>query len=174
MILKNIAIGRFYKGVWKDTADPFAAASNMGALPTIKPFLYTDGDDGWLLTKDFYIRIGTDVYYVRRGFDFDGASIPKLFWSLTGHPMSVKPLVPALIHDILYASHTEPRAKSDTLFFKLLSNFGNTKIKSFLYWLAVTICGWFIYRRAAKMANHYKWYIRKYTIHQVNGEWMRV
>lgn len=39
---------------------------------------------------------------IRKGFIFDGASIPRIFWSTTGSPFLPQYIGPGLIHDYLY------------------------------------------------------------------------
>lgn len=52
---------------------------------------------------------------VPAGFIFDGASIPRFFWRIIGHPFET--WVPAAcIHDWLYYSGEHPRKLSDEIF----------------------------------------------------------
>ena len=60
----------------------------------------------WQVVKEWetVIKIGKDVMkiIVKPGFRYDGASIPRIAWSLIGvHPGGIA-LAPALSHDILY------------------------------------------------------------------------
>jgi hypothetical protein len=61
------------------------------------------------------VRVEIDV---PAGFVCDGASIPRMFWSIVGHPMSGGPLRAAIIHDALCAQARTPRARrfADTIF----------------------------------------------------------
>ena len=44
-------------------------------------------------------------FKIPKGYCFDGASIPRLFWRIIGAKTDNKFLVPALIHDILCEHH---------------------------------------------------------------------
>ena len=41
-------------------------------------------------------------FFIERGFEYDGASIPRLFWSLLGLTPGGKMTIPALVHDLQY------------------------------------------------------------------------
>ena len=53
---------------------------------------------------------------VRKGFVFDGASIPRALWRLCGHPFEVPRIAAALAHDWLYAAHVTDRKTADKIF----------------------------------------------------------
>ena len=53
---------------------------------------------------------------IRKGFEWDGASIPAAFWRLVGGPWNKHWLKAALLHDALYCSRKEARAIADDLF----------------------------------------------------------
>lgn len=78
-------------------------------FPKLQPFYYADGTGGWLLLEDFesdYCLNG--VYYkivVKKDFDYDGASIPRICRTLVGDKMAHDIIVGALFHDILYCVH---------------------------------------------------------------------
>jgi hypothetical protein len=90
------------------------------AMPKMRPTRYPDMDDCWILEEDFYLRIGELIYCIQKGFDFDGASIPKAVWSIIGHPMEMWILLAALPHDAWYASNQIPRLDADWLFLEII------------------------------------------------------
>jgi hypothetical protein len=53
---------------------------------------------------------------VKKGFIFDGASIPRALWRLCGHPMEVPRVAAALAHDWIYASHAVDRKTADAIY----------------------------------------------------------
>jgi len=53
---------------------------------------------------------------VRKGFVFDGASIPRFLWRVCGHPLEVPRVAAALAHDWLYAAHVTDRATADAIY----------------------------------------------------------
>jgi hypothetical protein len=90
------------------------------AMPKMRPGRYPDMDDCWMLEEDFYLRIKDKIYFIQKGFDFDGASIPKWAWALIGHPMEMWILLAALPHDGWYASNLIPRDDADWLFLEII------------------------------------------------------
>ena len=56
---------------------------------------------------------------VRKGFVFDGASIPRFLWRLCGHPLEAPRIAAALAHDWLYASHACDRETADAIYLKI-------------------------------------------------------
>lgn len=45
------------------------------------------------------------VFTIKAGFDFDGASINRLFWRIIGSKEDIRFKIAALIHDILCINH---------------------------------------------------------------------
>lgn len=90
------------------------------AMPKMRPSRYPDMDDCWYLEEDFYLRIGDYIYLIKKGFDFDGASIPKWAWSIIGHPLMMWILLAALFHDGMYAANLIPRDDADWLFIEII------------------------------------------------------
>lgn len=55
----------------------------------------------WILLEDYYFKINDRItLLIKKGFIFDGASIPRIFWSLL-NPMGLY-FIPALFHDFAY------------------------------------------------------------------------
>ena len=52
-------------------------------------------------------------------YDFDGASIPRIFWPVVGSPFDPQNLEGATPHDPLYLSHALPRWIADEIAFQL-------------------------------------------------------
>lgn len=137
--------------VWEDSPLP-----KFDILPVQKPFLYKDGTDGWLYKQDFFIRIGNDVVTIKKTFDYDGASIPKPFWTIIGHPMGVRKMIPAGVHDIGYASHFMKQSALDDLFLELLEAFENSLVVRNACWSAVRSAGWYVYPKKTEELLKYK------------------
>ena len=81
-------------------------------------------------------EIEDKIYTIKKGFKYDGASIPKIFWSIVGgafHPDFQKA---ALLHDYMYRE-TLGKSKADQYFYEILRYCGVSKIKSKLMYLAV-------------------------------------
>lgn len=62
------------------------------------------GPDTVELLRDLGYYGSAGTWVVKKGFVSDGASIPKLFWSLLGHPLSGDYLESAILHDALARS----------------------------------------------------------------------
>ena len=70
----------------------------------------------FILSKDKTVEsLGYSVT-VKKGFDFDGASIPKWLWSIYGSPLNGNYVVASLIHDGLYASQKVFKNIADKIF----------------------------------------------------------
>ena len=73
----------------------------------------TDGLS-WYLTKQFRVIVGTAYKLVcPEGMWTDGASIPRFFWRLVGHPMTSSFVKAAVIHDAGYMNKLEWSYKED-------------------------------------------------------------
>ena len=78
---------------------------------------------------------------VRRGFVFDGASIPRLLWRLCGHPLEVPRIAAALAHDWLYASHVCDRQTADMIFRELCRRVGIGCLRRGVEYRVLRLCG---------------------------------
>jgi len=54
----------------------------------------------WMIAADWHFTINGEEFVIPRGFQFDGASIPRIFWFLL-NPIGLL-LIPGLIHDYAY------------------------------------------------------------------------
>lgn len=82
-------------------------------------------------------------YYIEvyQGFDFDGASIPRAFWSIIGSPMFGKHVRAACLHDALYASRLLPREECDDLFLEAMEIDGVGWFTRYAMYNAVRLAG---------------------------------
>ena len=103
---------------------------------------------------DFEYHIGSEgsdmVVYVKKDTITDGASIPKLFWSLIGGPLGIYAAA-AVVHDELYKKgyyyigpiRTEvTRGRSDWVFVDAMRVLKVSWWKRRSMWLAVRVGGW--------------------------------
>lgn len=74
-------------------------------------------------------------------FKTDGASIPKILWSLVGSPLEDDLLMPAIIHDGLYTLMLLSREKCDKLLLEMLKYNGVSDIRADLIYSAVRAFG---------------------------------
>ena len=47
----------------------------------------------------------TYIFIIEAGYDYDGASIPRLLWRIVGSKESIEFKIAALIHDVLCENH---------------------------------------------------------------------
>ena len=78
---------------------------------------------------------------VRKGFIFDGASIPRALWRLCGHPMEVPRVAAALAHDWLYASHAVDRATADAIYREICRMVGISWLRYSVEYGTLRVCG---------------------------------
>ena len=78
---------------------------------------------------------------VRKGFIFDGASIPSALWRLCGHPMEAPRVAAALAHDWLYAAHVCDRATADAIYRAICKAVGMGFIRRDTEYYALRLCG---------------------------------
>jgi hypothetical protein len=95
----------------------------------------------WKLQDDFSYEDDSIQVTVKSDFITDGASIPKLFWSVAGNPLENDLLKPAIIHDGLYTLMQLPRGKCDKLLKEMLLFNGTSKVKANLVYYVVRILG---------------------------------
>ena len=106
--------------------------------------------------RDLTVRLG-DIknervyeFGIPKGYCYDGASIPRLFWRVIGSPTDNSFLIAALVHDVLCENHQyvmNDRIFSTKVFNALLKASQVGKIKRFLMKNSVDIfqklcCHW--------------------------------
>ena len=96
---------------------------------------------------------------VKKGFDFDGASIPKWLWSIYGSPLNGNYVVASLIHDGLYASQKVSKKVSDKIFLDIMKQSNVGYIKRTSMYLAVKMFGGKDWKEANEYKNEYANYV---------------
>lgn len=89
------------------------------------------GVDGvWLLERHFtVVEDNTVQWTVPHGMETDGASIPRAFWRVVGHPFDSEIIYAALLHDAAYQGRLMrdglpaalTRAEADALFLAVMT-----------------------------------------------------
>jgi len=111
--------------------------------PTLRPV----NNDKWIVEDDFACMIKGYFVTVRKGFETDGASIPRSCWWFIGHPFNM-PLLPcALINDALYAGELVSRTDAEWLFLCLMQRAKIGWAKRNAIWSAVKLGGWLVWSR---------------------------
>jgi len=85
-------------------------------------------------------------------FLYDGASIPRVFWAITGGSFYSLYDTPACVHDYLYRDNSGPnkdvtRKEADVIFKRLLQRNGVSRFKSKLFYLSVRVFGAFSWKK---------------------------
>lgn len=116
-----------------------------------------DGKHKVLLT-DFYFQIDGYGLVIKKGFTWDGASIPWVMRWKYGTPFDGVHLVGGLIHDAIYANAVYiptqitptciprhladfTRFQADNIYFALIRKYGAVMLRAFKEWAAVRFCG---------------------------------
>ena len=84
---------------------------------------------------DDYFSEKIYTFTIPKGYKWDGASIPRMFWRLIGAKTSPEFLIPSMIHDVLCENHKyvdNDRYFADRVFEKLLNVSG---VPAFNRWL---------------------------------------
>ena len=101
------------------------------------------------LMEDYWLPTGIPGHglLVKKGFMFDGASIPRVFWLTTGYPMSPGFQAAGLIHDAAYAAELMTQKQADDLFYWCLRRDGVNWYTANKMWLGVRIGGGAVWAR---------------------------
>ena len=104
-------------------------------------------EDVFILLEDVTVEALGYKITVKKGFDFDGASIPQALWSVYGNPLSGKFRIAALVHDALYASAELPREVADKIFLDLMKQHEVGYLKRQTMYYAVRSAGWYVWKK---------------------------
>ena len=117
-------------------------------------------EDVFILLEDVTVEALGYRIRVKKGFDFDGASIPQALWSVYGNPLSGKFRIAALVHDALYASQKLPREVADAIFLDLMKQHEVGYMKRQTMYYAVRSAGWTVWKKHDKEeVNAYRKYV---------------
>lgn len=87
-------------------------------------------------------------FTIPKGWEFDGASIPRVFWSVIGKPTSSKFRLASMVHDWMYANKMGQK-NADELFRKILKKEGVWNFKANIMWAAVRTFGRVFYNKSS-------------------------
>ena len=88
------------------------------------------------LQKNIMFIFNGYIIFIPAGFVFDGASIPKLAWSIVG-AADGRYFLAALIHDWLYTTKQLSKEQADDLFKRIMMHLGISWFKRVTMWRAV-------------------------------------
>ncbi len=108
------------------------------------------GGRKWIVLKDIEYTFKSFwkpfTVYIKKGFEFDWASIPRLF-HIIWTPMWTDTLPGALFHDFLYRTQQLTREQADQCFNELMIDTNVRFIKRNLFYLWVRIWGWLAWKQ---------------------------
>lgn len=106
--------------------------------PSLKP---RPKEEKYELTRDYSQTLHGVNVTVPKGFIYDGATIPPVFWLTTFTPFNPMVMGPALIHDWLYYNHQVARRTADKILRDLLALNGVPDAKCTGMFQAVRLAG---------------------------------
>lgn len=133
--------------------------TTVAGCPSIQPFKYEDGDTGYWNLTDYGYVMEDGILTLKKGFDYDGASIPKLAWSIIGHPVEPDILPGALPHDGGYCTHVFPKARMDQLFLDVMEAFGRGSANRKICYGAVRAFGPRVWPKTPEEIAKYKEFV---------------
>ena len=100
----------------------------------------------WILTQNYHYAAvlpngGVFEIWIREGFTFDGASIPRSLWRVCGAPMEIPRIAAALIHDWLYRAQVCERDLADEIFNYVCKRVGMAAWRTGPEWAALRAFG---------------------------------
>jgi hypothetical protein len=109
----------------------------------------------WILENSITYYVGeewsTDRIIIPAWYEFDGASIPKFFWSLVGHPMDTQVLRAALVHDYIYTNERRRgRKQADDIFLEAMLVLWVNIYKASTYYIGVRLWWWYVRNKRKK------------------------
>ena len=108
------------------------------------------GPRNWVLVRPLTYQGAKERFVVPQSFVTDGASVPAIFWALTGHPMGPHARA-AVLHDYFYRTRTSvSRKDADGLFRRTMRELGVSWFRRWSMWAAVRAFGWIPWNRARR------------------------
>ena len=87
-------------------------------------------------------------------YDWDGASLPRIFWRILGTPFDPRTMRASCVHDYLYWTQPCTRAEADAVLRAIMILDGCSHLRANLYWLGVRIGGWIPWKKYKKENRH--------------------
>jgi endonuclease G len=92
-------------------------------------------------TDLIFVRRSGEIIAAHAGLEFDGASIPPLFWLLLGSPFTGKYRKAAVIHDTLCYLRDRSSAEAHFVFFECARALGVGRFRAWCMYKALMIGG---------------------------------
>lgn len=98
-----------------------------GIVETLESILYVD-------------KFGEE-WFVPSGTVSDCFSIPRITWSLVGHPYYAKSVLPAIVHDLYCVTKKRPHKRVHKVFHEMMIDVGEKRLRRSIYYQAVRMFG---------------------------------
>ncbi len=127
-------------------------------ISTEMPAAFAPDGDAFVTAETLEVWMGPTHHVchfvmIPKGYRFDGASIPRLLWSVIGSPFEPDLMVAACVHD-WYCEHTadsyQSRVIGDAVFFFLLTEAGVAHWRRVLMYLGVRLASFWFHGRFQK------------------------
>ena len=106
---------------------------------------HTEDERGNVLTVLYNYRVDYNgkSFLIPRGFESDGASVPRLFWSIVFSPTDSHAATAGICHDWIYRDQPDgwTREEADRMFLALLVEFGVNVASAQSAYLALRLFG---------------------------------
>jgi hypothetical protein len=111
--------------------------------PSIEILDETENGDIFKLRRSMTYCIGEKSITVPKGFESDGASVPRFLWWLISPNIDKRTLAAAILHDYLYRIQPEgwTRKQADAVFYGICRSDGLQLDQSILAWLGLRLFG---------------------------------
>ena len=106
-----------------------------------------EGKSLYRTTEDTDFIVNGHVMPIPKGFEFNGSSIPRMFWPIVGSPFDPKFMVAALNHDYCFLTHCCSFNEANALFYNDLRVAGVSVVISWTKRIAVSTAGYFVWRK---------------------------
>ncbi len=126
-------------------------------LPLIDEDISEPGDEKatFRLNKPFvYVASNGQEIVIPEGFIYDGASVPKILWSVVSPVGEVKK--PALVHDWFYSVQVSGRRYADDMIKESMRAYGVHKGKILLWWTILRLFGGFAWKENKRLSPELK------------------
>lgn len=91
---------------------------------------------------DWFFVVDGKQIIIPKGYYYNGASIPRVFWAIIGSPFEPDFWAGAGAHDFIYLTHIFTRPEADEILFQLIRQSGVGLGRARTIWGAVRACGY--------------------------------
>ena len=118
-----------------------------------RPHLEDSRGNVFTVLYPYRVNYGGKTFLIPRGFESDGASVPRLFWRVVFPNSDSHATTAGICHDYIYRMQPEgwTREEADRMFLALLVEFGTPVHQALAACHAVRLFGWIAWRENRKL-----------------------